>query len=537
MGDLTQKRVEALVADCENAFVSARQKFQDGLQALDDLLAIERAGEDITTGQNETRLALERIAHILSSATAGVESALAQVDAVGPCVSDATDALLATHVAVSEIASSLGGTLGDFHEGLHVARAALGNTRKSSENLTRAARHGGDMTQDFTLLSNDIDALESTVKTWEEHDRGSAEILMDVSGDSLTVRSAVEGMRGAMLSSSEHVASLQERVRVLSTRVADIGHIIDAIVDISEQTNLLALNASIEAARAGEQGKGFAVVADDIRKLAERSSAATRDIYDRIEAIQEDTHAALEVIQEGNKSTEQGVRTAVETTDALRGLREKLGALSRRGIGLEELMSNARNLTYSCAMRTRSMLHGVKAMTEATQSQVEYSNQMATCLTNLSGVFSNGLSNVRGELERATVARAQSSLALGRLGYLRDEWGGLAGRFQEVLDAHRNIAQALRVGHRMIDATNEDKKRKDSGFREVEQISQGLLSEVDTMLMAVEQILLLVHQGTKVDVPDTWLLAEGAGGDARGDDGLANQGQWNGGDEPREGAA
>jgi hypothetical protein len=418
-----------------------------------------------------------------------------------------------------------------------VARSALGNTRKSGENLTRAARHGGDMNQDFTTLANDIDSMESTVKTWEEHDRHSAAILADVSGDSLTVRTAVEGMRSAMVSSSEHVASLQGRVKVLATRVADIGHIIDAIVDISEQTNLLALNASIEAARAGEQGKGFAVVADDIRKLAERSSAATRDIYDRIEAIQEDTQVALEAIQEGSKSSEQGVRTAVETTDALRGLREKLGALSRRGIGLDELMSTARNLAYSCSMRTRSMLHGVKAMTDATVNQVEFTNQMAASLTTLSGVFGNGLANVRGELERANIARAHSSLALSRLGHLRVEWGGLGGRFQEVVDSHRNISHSLRVGHRIVDATDENNQRKADGFREVEQISQGLLSEVDTMLMAVEQILFLVHQGTRVDVPETWLPHEAVSCDARGDDGLANHGQRQSGDEPREGAA
>ena len=176
-------------------------------------------------------------------------------------------------------------------------------------------------------------------------------------------------------------------------------------------------------------------------------------------------------------------------------------------------------------------------MTDATVSQVEFTNQMAASLMTLSGFFGNGLTYVRGELERANIARAHSSLALSRLGHLRVEWGGLGARFQEVVDSHRNISQALRVAHRIVDATDENNQRKADGFREVEQISQGLLSEVDTMLMAVEQILFLVQQGTRVDVPETWLQQEAVSGDARGDDGLANHGQRQSGDEPREGAA
>ena len=115
-------------------------------------------------------------------------------------------------------------------------------------------------------------------------------------------------------------------IKSLGARSDQIGKVVGLINDIADQTNLLALNAAIEAARAGEHGRGFAVVADEVRKLAERTTEATKEIGDTIEAMQGETKNAVSSMEEGVKEVEVGSVEAEKSGDALNDILKQINA-------------------------------------------------------------------------------------------------------------------------------------------------------------------------------------------------------------------
>ncbi len=178
---------------------------------------------------------------------------------------------------------------------------------KGTENLTSRA----------SQTAAAVEEMNATVGQVAQNSGKAASLAQD------TVKTAQEG--GAVVSSTiSGMQHLSEAVSNSATIIAElgrssdqIGEIVRTIEDIADQTNLLALNAAIEAARAGEQGRGFAVVADEVRKLAERTTKATKEIGDMIRQIQHDTRGAVDSMQQGTQKVTAGVDLVNKTGEAL----------------------------------------------------------------------------------------------------------------------------------------------------------------------------------------------------------------------------
>ena len=152
-------------------------------------------------------------------------------------------------------------------------------------------------------------AVEEMTMTAGDVARNSTEAARLAQETAETARSGEEVMTQTvtgMQQISEAVVQAANIITTLGRSSDQIGEIVRVIEDIADQTNLLALNAAIEAARAGEQGRGFAVVADEVRKLAERTTKATKEIGDMIRQIQQDTKSAVASMDQGTNQVGQG---------------------------------------------------------------------------------------------------------------------------------------------------------------------------------------------------------------------------------------
>jgi len=162
--------------------------------------------------------------------------------------------------------------------------------------------------------------MEEMVATIAENTQQAARAAKEASQVSQEARKSGEIMQRAIVNMNriaEVVVESAETVETLGKTSAKIGEIIQAIEEIADQTNLLALNAAIEAARAGEQGRGFAVVADEVRKLAERTTKATKEITETIQHIRQDTREAVEAMHTGTSEMEQGKASVAQAAEAL----------------------------------------------------------------------------------------------------------------------------------------------------------------------------------------------------------------------------
>ncbi len=310
------------------------------------------------------------------------ESASRLNQATSELVSAADQAGSATNQIAVTIQQVAKGTAQQTEAASRSARAMEDLSRAISGVAKGAAEQAEAVNRASTVTTEVVNALTSLNQASQSgSDGGKA-----VSEASKSGAQIVENTIQAMDIIRNKVGQSADKVREMGSRSEQIGMIVETIDDIASQTNLLALNAAIEAARAGEQGKGFAVVADEVRKLAERSSQATREINNLVAEIQKTVSEAVVSMDDGIKAVEGGVVRANQAGEALKSILQTAEVVYQGGAQAVEVAKKAMKTSDEMIASMDTVSAVVEENTAATEEMSASAGEVQQSAENIASV-------------------------------------------------------------------------------------------------------------------------------------------------------
>ena len=239
----------------------------------------------------------------------------------------------------------------------------------AAETQTAQILHTTDAVTDMTrsileVSSNAAEASQVAQRSLEAANQGSQAVQNTISG---------------MNEIRTQIQETSKRIKRLGESSQEISEIVELISDITEQTNILALNAAIQAASAGEAGRGFTVVAEEVQRLAERSSEATKQISAIVKTIQTDTHGAVVAMEKSTEGVVEGARVADAAGQALTEIETVTTNLAQ----LIQSISEATNVQTESAATVASNMQKIQDITTQTTRGTQQTAESVGQLTSL----------------------------------------------------------------------------------------------------------------------------------------------------------
>lgn len=238
---------------------------------------------------------------------------------------------------------------------------AVQETQTTAMQLAEASEHQAQQISEASTAINDMAQSIDQVSANAAESSAVAERSVEIANKgNEVVHNTIHGMDNIR----EQIQDTAKRIKRLGESSQEIGDIVSLIDDIADQTNILALNAAIQASMAGDAGRGFAVVADEVQRLAERSSAATRQIETLVRAIQTDTNEAVISMEQTTTEVVRGARLAQDAGVAL----EEIEGVSKTLAALIQSISNAAQQQTSSAGQISLTMNVIQQITSQTSS-------------------------------------------------------------------------------------------------------------------------------------------------------------------------
>jgi methyl-accepting chemotaxis protein len=429
---------------------------------------------DLARGIERMRTSLRETVAGVVTATGGVEETVSSLSSVSHDLNEAASQQAA---GLGQVTESMGRIQAEVNGIAESAHGLSMSVEESSSSVLELGVTGEQLNQNAAALNERVSEVSTSIEQMMQSGREVLTAIEDLGGASADTSSSMEEMAASMREVdtnaaetarlSEDVVGIADRGRQkvdqtiqgmqaiqdatdvahrvihgLGTRAEEIGQILNVIDDVADETNLLALNAAIIAAQAGEHGRAFSVVADEIKDLAEKVMASTKDIGGLIRGVQEEASNAVGAIERGARSVESGVNLSAEAgvaleeitsaaresgqriTEIVAGVREQ----SRAAAHVVSLMDQVRDGAEQIRRAGGEQASGNEVVLRNASAMSEVSQQVGGATGEQSqGAYRmrEAIENVRGAVEQINSSLRQQSNACDQIATLLE---GVAGR-------------------------------------------------------------------------------------------------------------
>ena len=501
------KTMNKMTSDLKNLITSIRQTAFKTASSAEQMAAsfqhvkqgastTSQAAEETLTSMEEMAASIQSVAKNTDALSANVQetsSSVTQMMASVENVARNMDSLASSVSETSSTIEQLTMTTDQVAKNMETLASTVVETSSTVEQMTvsieQVAKGAEDLSRVVQNAASSVEEMATSVEQVGKHIQEAGSISQRSVDEAKAGGEALSRAFKGMKSISGTMSSMAGLIQGLGKSSQEIGKIIAVIEEIADQTNLLALNAAIEAARAGDAGRGFAVVAEEVRKLAERSMKATKEIGDVISRVQTETQDAVRSTETGTKEASEAMDMADRAAEALKkiiGGVEKTDQIMAMAISAtaEQVTGSKEVLKYVDTMRVSSDQVN-RAMTE----QAAGGKQIRLSVENMNKLAQQVAKAVR---EQASGGR-QIRMAVEHMNRIMQEAGQAA---KEQASGSKQIIGAVENMNRMTQqvtiATSEQKRGGDLVVKSTENISsisRENLAAVEQMTKSSEELV------------------------------------------------
>ncbi|MCX8061978.1 MAG: methyl-accepting chemotaxis protein [Anaerolineales bacterium] len=377
-----------------------------GLVFANMVTSLRHSVGDVASSAEQLSIAANQLAQASNQAGAATGQVATTIQQVSRGINQESESVSRTSHSVEQMARVIDGVAKGAQEQSKAAEKAVSVTSQISNAIQQVAQNAATVTQEADQATRN--AKEGAGKVTN------------------TLR-IIEAIR-------HKVGEAAEKVTQMGKHSDQITMIVETIEDIASQTNLLALNAAIEAARAGEHGKGFAVVADEVRKLAERASASTRQIGEIIKETQRAVSEAVAAMQEGMKEVEHGVMQGQEVGSAL-------DSILRSAEAVREQANQAAAATQEMTALATELVASVDTVSAVIEENTAATEQMSASANDVM----QAIENIASVSEENSAAVEEISASTEELSAQVEEVAASARSLEEMAQALQDVVARFKV--------------------------------------------------------------------------------------------